>query len=205
MTLEPSQIQQLATPLLLQPLPASAWEQLAAYVNHLYRWNARMNLTAVRDPAILARQHIAECLRAAQMIPAEVGSVLDFGSGAGLPGIPLQIARPGLTVTLAESQKKKASFLREMVRELGLFQTRVHAGRVEDLPSECRYDLVAMRAVDRMDRALAAAAPRIGRYCMVLTSLQEEQAVTKALPALSWVSDAIPQSQQRIILLGVAR
>jgi len=200
--LEASQIQQLAEPSLLEPLPSGAWEQLAAYMDQLYRWNARMNLTAVRDPAVLARVHIAECLRAAQTIPAGVHSVLDFGSGAGLPGIPLQIARPELAVTLAESQKKKASFLREMVRELRFNTTQVHAGRVEDLPSELHYDLVAMRAVDHMERALAAAGPRIGRFCMVLTSRRELQMVTEAFPALDWTSDAIPGSMQRIILLG---
>ena len=120
-----------------------------------------MNLTAVRDPDVLVRLHLAECLRAAQRIPGGVETVLDFGSGAGIPGIPIQIACPELRVTLAESQKKKAAFLREVVRELGLGGASVHAGRVENMPLSTVFDMVTLRAVDKMGEAMQAAIPRI--------------------------------------------
>ena len=86
---------------------------------------------------------------------------MDLGSGAGLPGIPIQIARAELRVTLAESQKKKAAFLREVVRELDLGGASVYAGRVENMPSATVFDMVTLRAVDKMGEAMQAALPRI--------------------------------------------
>ncbi len=197
-----AEIEQSVAPMLLEPLPEPCYERLRAYIDLLYRWNARMNLTAVRDPRILAGLHIGECLRAAQLIPAGVATVLDFGSGAGLPGIPIQIARPELAVTLAESQTKKASFLGEAVRALSLKNADVYCGRVEDMSADKSFDLIVMRAVDRMNRALAAARPRMGRFCMVLTSNAERNAIEKALPAMRWVAHPIPETEQRIVLLG---
>lgn len=202
--LEPSEIKVLVSPMLLQPLPDAAYEQLARYVQLLYRWNERMNLTAVRDPEVLVGLHIAECLRCAQFIPEKISSVLDFGSGAGLPGIPIQIARPELFVTLAESQNKKAAFLREAVRELDFAQATVYSARVEDLIRDRTFDLVALRAVDRMDQALQAAQSRIkpGGFCLVLTSEAEINSVQSALPTLLWETKTIPGTQQRVLLMG---
>ena len=202
MPLTAPEIEKLATPLLLEPLPQPVWQQLLDYLDLLNRWNSRMNLTAVRDPRLLASLHLGECLRAAQMIPADTTTVLDYGSGAGLPGIPIQIARPDLAVTLAESQTKKATFLREAVRTLDLRNARVHSGRVEELTAGCTFDLVAMRAVDRMDRAIQQAASRADKYLMLLISEQEMAAATAALPGFAWVADAIPRTDQRVILLG---
>jgi 16S rRNA (guanine527-N7)-methyltransferase len=87
-------------------------------------------------------------------LPAEATTVLDLGSGAGFPGLPIQLLRPELRVTLAESQHKKASFLREAVRVLGL-ETEVWAGRAEVL--EEKFSVVTLRAVDNMEAAMAAA------------------------------------------------
>ncbi|MGO8721089.1 MAG: 16S rRNA (guanine(527)-N(7))-methyltransferase RsmG [Acidobacteriaceae bacterium] len=219
---EASVIEARVAPLLLQPLPASAYVQLARYLDLLFRWNEKMNLTAVRNPSILVELHIAECLRAAQRIPEGVETVLDFGSGAGLPGIPIQIARPGLRVTLAESQKKKAAFLREAVRELGLVHASVHLGRVEDLATAETFDLVTLRAVDKMADALQVAFPHIHPpqgarrgWCMVLTALSEVDNVGSAAdrlasasqpvvaPAIAWLPhEAIPGTHQRVLLLG---
>ena len=204
--------------MLLEPLPAAAYPLLARYLHLLSHWNQKMNLTAVLDPQVLVRLHLAECLRAAQRIPPEVETVLDFGSGSGFPGIPIQIARPELRVTLAESQKKKASFLREVARELGLRGASTHAGRVEDLPTFSVFDLVTLRAVDKMGEAVQAAIPRIrpphgsgGGSCMVLTSLSEVPAIIaasrlrgKAVPVtIEWLPpEPIPGTNQRAIFLG---
>ena len=100
-------------------LPPGAGDQLAAYLALLLKWNSKLNLTAVREPAEIVRRHLVECIQCAQALP-EVRTLLDFGSGAGLPGVPIAIVRPEIRVTLGESQGKKSAFLREVVRTLGL-------------------------------------------------------------------------------------
>jgi 16S rRNA (guanine527-N7)-methyltransferase len=206
-TLTPSQIAALAEPMLLpgETVPDELWERLAVYVELLQRWNQRINLTAVRNAAEFAHVHIAESLRSAQHLPPGILHLLDYGSGAGLPGIPIQLLRPEIAVTLAESQAKKASFLREAVRTLGLKQTEVYAGRVEALPPEQQWDAVSLRAVDKMALALTQAAVRIrpGGRCLVLTTEQQEAATRGLLPDFAWQAPlALPGSRQRVVLLG---
>ena len=95
--------------------------QLEVYLELLVRWNAKTNLTSVRDPEEMVRRHFGESLFAAQHLGDPLPpTLLDLGSGAGFPGIPIALAHPGVAVTLAESQGKKASFLREAVRTLSL-------------------------------------------------------------------------------------
>lgn len=205
--LSPDQIADWVRPVLLATprLPTDIWEKLAAYVELLGRWNQRMNLTAVRDPRQWVELHVAECLRCAQQIPPGVMALLDFGSGAGLPGIPIALARPEITVTLAESQQKKATFLREAVRVLHLPQSAVCSGRVEEMTAGRVFDVVALRAVDQMERALPAAVRRVasGGWCTVLTTEPEVESLQRALPEVLWgEADRIPGSRQRVILLG---
>ena len=198
-------IEALVRPMLLGPLPTLAYEQLALYVALVERWNRRMNLTAIRDPKTFVQLHIGESLRCAQLLPGEVTTAMDFGSGAGLPGIPIQIARPEWILTLAESQNKKAAFLREAIRELGLVQPNVHAGRVEDMSAGLQFDLVTLRAVDKMTFALQAAIVRTKTdgWIAVLTSQREKDALQSSLPAVEWIEpEAIPGSNQRIIMMG---
>jgi 16S rRNA (guanine527-N7)-methyltransferase len=207
-----SQIEVAVAPMLVAPLLPSAYERLAAYLKLLTHWNKKINLTSVRDPDALVRLHFGECLRAAQRIPPEVRTVLDFGSGAGLPGIPIQIVRPDLRVMLAESQKKKAAFLREVVRELGLEHAAVFADRVEDLPPMNPFDLVTLRAVDKIGEALQIAIPRIRLpeesrrgWCMILTTRSEVLSLVESAPAnsLEWAPpELIPGTKQRVVLLG---
>ncbi len=132
---------------------------LSHYLDLLMHWNARTNLTAVRDPEMLVQRHMGESLFAAQSLPAE-GSLLDFGSGAGFPGVPMQLMHRSMVVTLAESQGKKASFLREAVRELGL-RSEVWPKRVEELPAGRSFDVVTLRAVDRSKGVLPVAEARV--------------------------------------------
>jgi 16S rRNA (guanine527-N7)-methyltransferase len=216
--LSPFEIEDAVAPMLLQPLPSQAYPLLAHYLELLSHWNQKINLTAVRDSEVLVRLHFGECLRAAQRIPAAVETVLDFGSGAGLPGIPIQIARPEMHVTLAESQKKKAGFLREVVRELALTNATVQSGRVEEMPKPAVFDLVVLRAVDKMGDALLNAIPRmraagdgLGGGCMMLTSRTEVENITSAQSAvrdndtgsIQWtLPESIPGTDQRVILLG---
>ena len=129
--------------------------QLSSYLNLLVQWNSRTNLTSIRDPRAMVPRHFGESLFLARHLQSE-GSVLDLGSGAGFPGIPIQLWHPSLKVTLAESQGKKASFLREAVRRLSL-ATEVWAERVELLEEVRQFDAVVMRAVDNPERAMAEA------------------------------------------------
>jgi len=140
--------------------------KLVTYLELILRWNSRMNLTAIREPEEIVRRHFGESLFVSGFLGG-ITTLLDFGSGAGFPGVPIQIARPDLQVTLAESQGKKAAFLREVVRELDL-PTDVWGRRVEEMPDEKRFDGVVMRAVDNMEAAVPEAARRATDRLFVL-------------------------------------
>jgi 16S rRNA (guanine527-N7)-methyltransferase len=99
-------------------------EQFLAYLDLLLKWNRKMNLTALRSPREIIIHHFLDSLLLLPYLP-ETENLLDLGSGAGFPGIPLKIARPGLTIDLVEATAKKASFLKEVVRRLGLSGTAV--------------------------------------------------------------------------------
>jgi len=142
--------------------------KLSLYLDLLLKWNARTNLTAIREPEEIVRRHFGEGLFTGLHLP-EAATLLDFGSGAGFPGLPIQLLRPDLAVTLAESQNKKSSFLYEAVRTLEL-KTEVWAGRVEAMPAAKQFDVVTLRAVDNMEAAVAAALPRAAHYLAILTT-----------------------------------
>jgi 16S rRNA (guanine527-N7)-methyltransferase len=148
--------------------PEGLYGQLGTYLELLVKWNARTNLTAIREPEEMVRRHFGESLFAARQLP-ECATLLDFGSGAGFPGLPMQLWRGELAVTLAESQNKKATFLREACRGLAL-QTEVWAARVEGMAAGRQFDVVTLRAVDNMEAALAAARVRARGWLVVLTT-----------------------------------
>ncbi|MHB1700287.1 MAG: 16S rRNA (guanine(527)-N(7))-methyltransferase RsmG [Acidobacteriaceae bacterium] len=185
---------------------ASVSEVLAlkfcVYLDLLLRWNAKTNLTAVRSSREIIQTHFGESLFAARHLPEGVTSLLDFGSGAGFPGLPILMARPDLDVTLAESQGKKSAFLREAVRTLAL-PAKIYAGRVEDLPATAIFSAVTLRAVDKTAEVVPAAVRRIatGGWLIILTSAQQVEILRKLDPMLSWKSGiSIPNSNQRILL-----
>ena len=208
--------------------PAADWpsiyEQLAVYLDLLLKWNARMNLTAIRSPEEIVRRHFGESLFAARYLQCStwnIGasnpggkasaphSLLDFGSGAGFPGLPIQIFRPQLAVTLAEARQKKASFLREVIRSLRL-ATEVWADRVESLPKTRQFDVVTMRAVDDMQDAIPAAAARATRSLLILgnrpeSSPESRKSPNTGLTSLSGTFSApefipIPESTDGVLL-----
>jgi 16S rRNA (guanine527-N7)-methyltransferase len=167
-TLSESAISDLLTPYLpLSVIPATLLPRLSTYLDLLLKWNARTNLTAIRDPEEIVRRHFGESLFAARHLDPDTVSLLDFGSGAGFPGLPIALLRPDIQVTLAESQNKKAAFLREAVRTLSL-PTEVWSGRVESMPPARQFHTVALRAVDNMTAAIDAAAPRATHQLLLL-------------------------------------
>jgi 16S rRNA (guanine527-N7)-methyltransferase len=193
---------------LLQPYagaaPSADWlrihAQLATYLELILKWNARTNLTAIRTPEEIVRRHFGESL----FVGAHLGTcatLLDFGSGAGFPGIPIQLLRPDIAVTLAESQGKKAAFLREAVRTLAL-TTEVWAARVESMPSERQFDTVVLRAVDDMDAAVAEAAARASRQVLILTTTR--QPANPALATHFRLAEPIPlpESTEGVLLIA---
>jgi 16S rRNA (guanine527-N7)-methyltransferase len=125
--------------------PALLGTPLLAYLALLDRWNRTYNLTAIRDPREMAGKHLLDSLAMHPYLDA--GSLADLGTGAGLPGIPLALAKPGLQVTLVESNGKKARFLREAVRTLGLANARVAESRAEALDEPGAYDAITARAL----------------------------------------------------------
>lgn len=132
-------------------LPADAPARLLGYLALLQHWNAAYNLTAVRDPAQMVTRHLLDSLAIAPFVQGD--TLADLGSGAGLPGIPLAIAAPQRSVTLVDTNGKKARFLREAVRELGLDNVRVAQQRVEDVAG--RFDCITARAFASLADMLA--------------------------------------------------
>jgi 16S rRNA (guanine527-N7)-methyltransferase len=123
--------------------PEPLGSRLLDYLALLVRWNAAYNLTAIRDPAEMVPKHLLDSLA---IVPFVNGKLADIGSGAGLPGVPLALALPQLEVTVVESNGKKARFLREAQRHLGLKNLQVAESRAEAFKPPQRFDCLVSRA-----------------------------------------------------------
>ena len=236
--MDPNRIAALLQPHLAAKAPATGalspeqLRQISTYIELLQRWNARVNLTAVRDADGIVTRHFGESLLLAAYLfpnpfpgtPTEAPNrqhALDLGSGAGFPGLPLKIYTPGLRLTLVESNHKKAVFLAEVIRALQLTDASVYSGRLEAgaikgaehvLPSGIEPpNLVTMRAVERFESALqtAAALVRYGsaqlgtaKLALLVGRNQAEQ-VPGRIHDFSWEAPIlVPQSRERVLLVG---
>ena len=119
-------------------------QKLLAYLALMQKWNKVHNLTAVRDPDEMVTLHLLDSLAVLPFIDGK--SLLDVGSGAGLPGIPLAICLPELKVTVIDSNQKKVSFMRQAKAELGIANLEVLGGRVEEIQPDHKFDIVISRA-----------------------------------------------------------
>jgi 16S rRNA (guanine527-N7)-methyltransferase len=185
----------------LEPIQSKCFDD---YFTLLNRWNARVNLTAIRDQEGILRRHFVESIVCARALPAGISSLLDFGSGAGFPGIPISLCRQEIAVTLAESQGKKAAFLNEVVRVLGI-SAKVHHGRAELLTTT--YDCLVLRAVDKMGEAVQAAAKLVrpdGCLALMSTGVELETLKSAAGEEFAW-SEVIPLpgGENRILAMGI--
>ena len=203
-----ARIRHLLKPFTAAPLADPELSQISIYIDLLLRWNARVNLTAVRHEDSIVTRHFGESLFAARHLfpagPPPATRYLDLGSGAGFPGLPIKLWAPVLQVTLIESNQKKATFLREVIRALGINDADVFAARAEDFPASTA-DLVTLRAVERFERSLPRAARLVrpkGRLALLIGSAQLDSA-RALLPAFEWQSPiAIPLSASRVLLTG---
>jgi 16S rRNA (guanine527-N7)-methyltransferase len=201
-----TRLQELLTATGLTPLDDETASQFESYISLFLRWNERLNLSAIRDEEGILSRHIVESIAVASAFPPGIATLLDFGSGAGLPGIPIALCRPEIAVTLAESQGKKAAFLQEAVRVLGI-QAKVHAGRAEALRTV--FDCVVLRAVDKMPKAVAAAVPLVapaGWLALMTTTSELEGLKRAAGTEFSWPTvKLLPGGAHRIVAFGSRR
>ena len=131
-------------------VPAAQQHALLAYVDLLSTWNKSFNLTAIRDPREMVTQHLLDALVALPYVTQ--GPVLDVGSGAGLPGIPLAIARPDLHFTLLDSNGKKIRFIKQVVISLQLTNVDVVQSRVENYQTAMPFALIVSRAFSSLEQ-----------------------------------------------------
>jgi 16S rRNA (guanine527-N7)-methyltransferase len=178
---------------------------IRSYIDNLLRWNQRISLTTVADPAKILRFHFGESLFAIKAAGIEHGRLADVGSGAGFPGLALALALPGLQTTLIESSAKKAAFLSEIVRTLNLSQVRVLRERMEDISGqETDFDFITARAVGNHEELLSWAQSRLTLGGAVILWLGE-QGCEEILSVDGWAWGQpikIPGSRSRFVLSG---
>lgn len=137
--------------------PEDLQPRLLAYLDLLAKWNRAYNLSAVREPREMVTRHLLDSLAVLPWVGAD--NLLDIGSGAGLPGIPLAIARPDLQVTLLDSNGKKTRFLRQAVLELPLANVQIFEGRVEAYRPERPFARISSRAFSELGAFVRLARP----------------------------------------------
>ncbi|HZD92693.1 MAG TPA: 16S rRNA (guanine(527)-N(7))-methyltransferase RsmG, partial [Candidatus Sulfotelmatobacter sp.] len=176
---------------LLEPFAKPDEQQLrltSIYIDLLLKWNARINLTAVRDPEEIVTRHFGESFFAAENLRScgKISRTIDLGSGAGFPGIPMAILMPETEFTLIEANHKKTTFLREVIFTLGLKNAVVFNGRAEDFKNQA--NLVTMRAVERFESVLPTAINLVepqGWIALMIGTAQAVQARALA-PQVEW-------------------
>ena len=206
-------------------------QDISTYVDLLLHWNARINLTAIRDPEQIVTRHFGESFFAARHLftatgdavpadpacPGQRGSpasrrsplapavrLADLGSGAGFPGIPIKLWSPQIALALIESNHKKVVFLREIARALTLTDINIFHGRAESLPA-VSFDVATLRAVEHFHDALLTASRLIvpaGRLALLIGRDQAERTYS-TLPQFAWRKPVpVPLSKSRVLLFG---
>jgi 16S rRNA (guanine527-N7)-methyltransferase len=182
--------------------------QIQQYMNVLRTWNEKINLTSIRDPLEILNRHFCECMYAASTVPVEDGRLADVGSGAGFPGLPLKIIRPELQVFLIESNVKKATFLAEVIRDLGLAGARVLVSRYEELAEEVApLDFVCSRALGEFASFLEwAHSEKIAAKQVILWIGARDLPEIHRIQTWEWREPiAVPHSLRRLLLVGARR
>ena len=240
--MDTARIATLLQPFLEPSPPEPMLDQISTYIDLLLRWNARINLTAIRHPEEIVTRHFGESLFLASHLfplpchpehsqarseaigsaeskacpelaegdpyPSTTPDVLDIGSGAGFPALPLKLWAPHIHLTLIESNHKKATFLREVARALTLTNINVITDRAEVLaarPGFPRAKVVTLRAVEQFEtillQAMALLAPN-ATLALLIGVAQLPHLIT--LPTMKWRSPIpVPQSNKRVLSIGI--
>ena len=185
-------------------LPAEAQQKLLVFRDLLLKWNKTYNLTALRDPAQAISHHLLDSLTILPHLGA--GDLLDVGSGGGLPGIPLAIARPALSVSMVDTVQKKTTFLQQGVIELALKNVTVHHARVEAMQGQ--YAQISSRAFAEIGLFISLTRHLLapdGRWLAMKGVRPDDE--LKALPADITVEAIIPlavpglEAERHLIIL----
>jgi len=182
--------------------------QIQQYIRILLIWNEKIGLTAIRDPLEMLYRHFCESMYAADVIAGRGSRLADVGSGGGFPGLPLKIIRPDLRVFLVESNLKKATFLAEVVRELGLNDAQVLVRRYEELHEEIApLDYVCSRALGEFPAFLSwAASDQIGAKQVILWIGARDLPEIRKISGWEWQEPIlVPHSLQRLLLVGTKK
>lgn len=200
-------LRQLLEPFGLDLSPTQA-DQALAYLHLLFRWNQKINLTAIRDPEECVTRHFGESLFLARHIQLH-GNLLDIGSGAGFPGLALKIVFPEIAVTLLEPVAKKRAFLKEAARVCGFSKVAVLSERLEELASTSptkEFDFSTMRAVGNLGVlvTLAAQSLKPGGSLLLWLTWEQATALARIEAGLIWGEPLpIPLSRSGEIWRGI--
>ncbi len=201
-------------------LSAEQAEHFQSYLDLLMEWNQRFNLTAIRSPQGIQMRHFLDSLTCVLVTgDLQEQSLIDIGSGAGFPGIPLKIIYPGLTLTIVESVGKKATFLLEVVDRLSLADVHVITARAEDLGHDPdhreRYDWAVARAVAPLPVLLEYLLPfcRLGGTTLAQKGLQVDRELNQAANAIELLGGGpplltpviLPQQEEGAALVSVPK
>ena len=194
-------IPELSPEVLKASMPELTGEQTEAFIKYykmLVMWNRRLNLTRITDPVEVAEKHFADSVLGSPLIP-EGARVVDVGTGAGFPGIPLKIVRPDITLVMVDSLGKRVNFLNELVKELGIEAEAIHA-RAEDAARDGRlragFDIALSRAVAPMNVLTELTVPfvKVGGASLMYKgsgARDEIETAANALKVLSVKAEAV--------------
>ena len=170
------------------PLPDGAAERFQAYYELLNERNKVMNLTAITGEAETARLHFLDCAALLKAADFAGKQVIDVGTGAGVPGVPLKSAEPSIRLTLLDSQAKRIRFLDEVIAVLGLTDTETVLSRAEEAPARFRehFDIACARAVTRLDALAELCLPlvRVGGVFVAMKGPAAEEELREAETAI---------------------
>src|SRR5215475_13212403 len=180
-------------------------QHIQQFTRLLLAWNDKVNLTAIRDPLEILYRHFCESMYGATVLPVEKCRLADVGSGAGFPGLALKIVRPDLELFLVESNVKKATFIAEVIRELGLTDAKVLVSRFEELGEEVApLNVVCSRALGDFAKLLEwAGSPQVCSEKVLFWIGGRDLVEVRGISGWSWESPKpMPHSLQRLLLRG---